>query len=94
VGGGQTVGVPSAPKTAILKNIGTEPVTFIDIEATGDFRQENNCPAVIAAGASCEIAVVFQPAAPGIQSGSISIGDLLGNSPQTQSLAGLGLPAE
>jgi hypothetical protein len=76
---------------AVLKNVGTVAVTIGGIAASGDFGQENNCPASLAAGASCNIAVAFKPLAAGIQSGSVSIVDALNNSPQTISLAGLGL---
>jgi hypothetical protein len=88
---GQPVGVDSAPKRAILKNIGPAAVTIGDIFSSGDFGQVNDCPQTIAAGASCNITVVFKPLASGIRSGSVSIVDILKNSPQTLTLAGLGL---
>jgi len=88
---GQAVGSTSASKVAVLKNVGTVAVTIGGIAASGDFGQENNCPASLAAGASCNIAVAFKPLAAGIQSGSVSIVDALNNSPQTIGLAGLGL---
>jgi hypothetical protein len=91
---GQTVGVASSPKAAILKNVGAEAVTIGGIVSSGDFGQANNCPASLAAGASCTIAVVFIPSASGIRSGSVSIVDVVKNSPQTLSLAGLGLSAQ
>ena len=91
---GQTVGVASSPKAAILKNVGAEAVTIGGIVSSGDFGQANNCPASLAAGASCTIAVVFKPSASGIRSGSVSIVDVVKNSPQTLSLAGLGLSAQ
>jgi hypothetical protein len=88
---GQPVGVVSAPKAAILKNVGPDAVTIGGIVSSGDFGQVNDCPATIAAGASCNIAVVFKPSGTGIRSGSVSIIDVFKNSPQTLSLAGLGL---
>jgi hypothetical protein len=91
---GQTGGIASAPKAAILKNIGAEPVTIGGIVSSGDFGQANDCPASLAAGAYCTIGVAFKPSAAGIRSGSISIVDAVGNSPQTLSLAGLGLAAQ
>jgi hypothetical protein len=91
---GQTVGVASTPQAAILKNVGADAVTIIGIVASGDFGQANDCPASLAAGAYCTIGVAFKPSAAGIRSGSISIVDAVGNSPQTLSLAGLGLAAQ
>ena len=91
---GQAVGATSAPKAAILRNIGPEAVTIAGIVASGDFAQANDCPKSMAAGAACTIAVIFKPSATGIRSGSVSIVDVLRNSPQTLSLAGLGLPAQ
>ncbi|MGA2738678.1 MAG: choice-of-anchor D domain-containing protein [Bryobacteraceae bacterium] len=87
----QAVGVASAPRGATVKNTGTVAVTVSGIVATGDFGQSNNCPASLAPGATCTIAVVFEPSAAGIRSGSVSIVDVTGNTPQTLSLAGLGL---
>jgi hypothetical protein len=90
---GQAVGAASGPKAAILRNIGPTPVTIAGIVASGDFAQANDCPKSMAAGAVCTIAVVFKPSAAGIRSGAVSIVDVLRNSPQTLSLAGLGLAA-
>ena len=90
---GQAVGATSAPKAAILRNIGPTAVTIAGIVSSGDFAQANDCPKSMAAGAVCTIAVVFKPSAAGIRSGAVSIVDVLRNSPQTLSLAGLGLAA-
>ncbi|MGA3043593.1 MAG: choice-of-anchor D domain-containing protein [Bryobacteraceae bacterium] len=89
----QAVGATSTPKAAILKNVGTAAVT-IAIGASGDFGESNDCPASLAVGAYCTIDVVFRPSAAGIRSGAVSIVDVAKNSPQTLSLAGLGLAAQ
>jgi hypothetical protein len=47
---GQTVGVASTPKAAIVKNVGTDAVTIYGIVSSGDFGQVNDCPASLAAG--------------------------------------------
>lgn len=88
---GEPVNSSSSPKVVVLKNIGTAAHAIGGIGASGDFVQENNCPTSLAAGTSCNIAVVFKPLAAGIQSGLISIVDAENNSPQTIVLAGLGL---
>jgi hypothetical protein len=91
---GQSIGSTSAPQTATLKNIGAKSVSIIDIVSSGDFAQTNNCPASLAVGATCNLTVTFNPSAAGIRSGSVSIVDLLRSSPQTLTLAGLGLSAQ
>ena len=92
---GQSVGSISVPQTAILANTGTASVGIVGIVSSGDFTETNNCPASLAARTACTITVTFNPSATGIRSGSVSIlDDLLKSSPQTLSLAGLGLSAQ
>jgi hypothetical protein len=88
----QSVNSTSATQTVIVKNSGNVAVTIGGIVASGDFYQQNNCPASLAAGAYCSAAVIFKPSATGIRSGSVSVVDALSNSPQTVGLAGLGVP--
>lgn len=45
------------------------------ISATGPFAQTNNCGTLLAAAASCTIAVTFTPLSPGTQSGTVQIVD-------------------
>jgi hypothetical protein len=91
---GQSVGATSAPKTAKVTNIGPVAIKIGTIVSSGDFVQTNDCPESISARSSCTITVIFKPSAAGIRSGSISVVDVLKDSPQTLSLAGLGLAAE
>jgi hypothetical protein len=88
---GQSVGVTGSPRVTTVRNIGTVAVTIAGITATGDFIQDNDCPASLPAGTTCTIDVVFKPSATGIRSGSVSIFDEVKNSPLILSLAGLGL---
>lgn len=90
----QAVGTTSTPRAAIVKNVGTAAVAIGGIGASGDFGESNDCPANLAVGAYCTIDVVFRPSAAGIRSGAVSIIDVAKNSPQTLSLAGLGLAAQ
>ena len=66
--GNQTLNTTSAPRTVTLTNTGsaTEPVS---VRMNGfnfaDFAQANDCPAVIAPGASCSFRVTFTPSATG-----------------------------
>jgi hypothetical protein len=91
---GQSVGAAGSPKTATVTNIAPVAVRIGTIVSSGDFTQTNDCPATIAARSSCTIAVTFKPSAAGIRSGSVSIVDVLKDSRQSLSLAGLGLAAE
>jgi len=82
---GQTVGTSSAPQSATLTSASTQPLS-LDIVATGDFAQSNDCPSSLPAAASCTITVTFTPTATGLRTGSVSVGGLV-----RLSLAGTGL---
>jgi len=82
---GQTVGTSSAPQSTTLTSTATQPLT-LDIVATGDFSQSNDCPSSLPAAASCTINVTFTPTATGLRTGSVSVGGLV-----KLSLAGTGL---
>ncbi len=61
--GGQSMGTTSAPVTITVTNAGTVAVTLSAISVSdAQFAQSNDC-SVLAAGASCAIAVSFSPAA-------------------------------
>src|SRR5690242_21141606 len=53
------------------------------IAATGDFGQSGNCPASLAANASCSIFVTFTPTAQGARTGSLTLTDDAADSPQS-----------
>jgi hypothetical protein len=70
----QTVHTSSQPTVATLTNISKATVTVRDISASGiDFTEDNNCPAMLPAGASCKIDVTFTPAITGPRLGTIII---------------------
>jgi hypothetical protein len=60
------------------------------VQVTGDFTQSNNCPAVLAAGSSCTVNVVFAPTAAGNWTGTLAISDDASGSPQSTALSGAG----
>jgi hypothetical protein len=74
--GDQTLNTTSAPRTVTLTNTGsaTEPVS---VRMNGfnfaDFAQANDCPPVIAPGASCSFRVTFTPSATGDRIGVLVI---------------------
>ncbi len=84
----QQVNTFSSPQSILLTNTGSVPLTISNISTVGDFSQINNCGTVVAAGASCTLSVTFGPTAVGTSSGTLSITDNAGNSPQTVSLTG------
>lgn len=95
----QPVGTTSAAQNITLTNTGNATLTFggsgIAIAGTnsGDFSQTNTCGARVVAGANCTISVTFTPTATGTRTASVSITDDAGNSPQSVSLTGTGVPA-
>ena len=84
----QLVGTTSSSQTATLTNTGTVAVSISKISAPAPFLQTNNCPATLAAAASCQIQVTFAPKARGTPAGKLSITDNATHSPQTVSLSG------
>jgi FG-GAP-like repeat/Abnormal spindle-like microcephaly-assoc'd, ASPM-SPD-2-Hydin/FG-GAP repeat len=87
----QLVGTSSAAQTVTLTNTGDGPLTISSITASGDFGSTpGKCAGTVAAGASCEITVVFKPQAGGSRTGNLSITDDAAGSPQTLALSGTG----
>src|SRR5438309_1639831 len=87
--GGNRVGNPSAPQSAVLFNAGNGPLSITSISLTGaDFVMVSNCGRTLAAGASCTITVRFLPQAIGARSGVVTITDNVGT--QRITLSGVG----
>src|SRR6185312_7858232 len=93
----QPSGTTSAGQTATLANGGTAALTIGGISVTGanagDFAETDNCPASLAAGATCTATVTFAPTAAGARSASLTVTDAAADSPQTVALSGSGTPA-
>ncbi len=91
--GNQVFSTTSAGKTVTLKNTQTVPLTISSVSTSGDFAQTSKCPLspnTLGAGASCTISVTFTPTALGTRTGTLTITDNAGTSPQTVSLSGTG----
>src|SRR5579872_3461898 len=90
-------GASSAVKKVTLKNGQTSAITVTSISSSlSDFTQTNTCPASpskLAAGKSCTISVTFTPTALGARTGTLTVSDTGGGSPQTVSLSGTGIAA-
>ena len=89
--GDQAVGTTGAARAVTLTNTTAAAVTITAITASGDFAQANGCPATLAAGASCTIAVTFTPTAAGPTVGGLRVAsdDLAG--PLVGDLGGTGV---
>lgn len=55
------IGQSSPPQTATLMNTGSGAMGVTNIYSYGDFPQTNDCPPILASGASCTISVTFTP---------------------------------
>ena len=89
--GAVLVGANSTLPAVILTNNQTVALTGISIVASPSiFTQTNTCGTTIAAGATCTISVTFTPTDGVPYSGTVSITDSAGNSPQTITLSGSG----
>lgn len=89
----QLVGTSSQNEQVTVTNHAVAAVTLSPISATGDFSSTDNCPASLAAGASCTVQVSFTPTAAGPRTGTLSVPVSVYPTPQTLPLAGNGVNA-
>ncbi len=86
---GTIVGQTSAQQTVSLTNGGGMPLTSIALAASGPFQLSSNCTTQLAGNSSCSIGVIFDPTAAGVQTGILTISDLIRT--QTVAFSGTGL---
>lgn len=67
------IGQSSPPQSATLTNTGTGALGIQSIYSIGDFPQTNNCPASLAAGASCMLTVTYTPSQQGTEYGYLFV---------------------
>ncbi len=95
--GSETVNTSSSGQTVVLSNPGTAALTNITVSITGtnptDFSDNSACGSTLAAGASCNISVIFKPSTTGAAGAALSITDNATGSPQTATLTGTGTAA-
>ena len=93
----EPVGTASSVESVILRSVGADPLTIVNISISGDFALApigSSCPysgGTVASGTDCTIAVTFTPTQTGARTGSIIIADNAGDSPQSVSLTGTGV---
>jgi subtilase family serine protease len=81
----------SAAKTVTLANTGSGTLNISGISTSGDFAvSSTTCGSTLAAGKNCKIKVTFTPTQVGSRTGTLSITDNAGGSPQSVSLSGTG----
>jgi hypothetical protein len=93
----QTVATQSAAEAITLQNSSQVDVTGVAISLTGadasSFTETNTCIATLAAGASCQVNVVFAPPSAGTATASISVASSAADSPQMVTLNGIATAA-
>jgi hypothetical protein len=89
--GNQLAGTVSASQSVTLTNNQTTALDISGVSVSSNFAQTNNCGASVAASATCTIVVTFAPNSTGLFSGTVTISDDAGNSPQVLSVSGTGI---
>ncbi len=84
-------GASSTAQIITLTNTGTAVSNISSIAASGDFSQTNTCGGTLAINTSCQISIVFTPAATGQRNGALTVNDNATGSPQTVTLSGVGV---
>jgi len=77
-------------KTVTLTNNQAVALTITSVTASGAYIS-SSCPASLAAQSSCVISITFTPPVLGSNTGTLTVVDNAGNSPQTASLSGSGV---
>lgn len=88
--GPQVVGTTSGTVSVSMANAIGSTLTITSITPNGDFTQTNNCGASLTVTSACFINVTFTPSTTGTLTGTITVTDSGGDSPQTVSLSGTG----
>ena len=87
----QYLGTSGLPQTVTLTNTGTATLTISKVGTSkADFGSVNACGSSVAVGASCAIAVFFDPTTSGTRAGTLAVTDNANDSPQSVSLSGTG----
>ena len=88
------VGTTSAGQTVTLTNNGGVTLLVQSIAVAGDYLivpGSNTCGSSVAVGTACTMQIAFAPTVGGPRSGTLTVTDNAGNSPQTLSLTGAGV---
>jgi phospholipase C len=89
--GAQPVLTASQPSPVTFTNTSTtSPMHVLNVAATGDFTQTNNCIGKVLASSSCQIVVTFTPQVAGARYGTLTITDDTATNPEVLNLTGVG----
>jgi len=87
----QYVGTTGLPQSVTVSNTGSAALTISSVTTSpADFGSLNACGSSVAPGSSCAIGIFFDPTATGTISGTLTLTDNAGGSPQTVTLSGTG----
>jgi hypothetical protein len=89
--GKQVVDSRSQPKTVLLLNRGSSPLTIRKISSSGDFAVASDCGAALDPGHGCTVVTTFSPSLTGDADGKLTIEDDSKSSPHVVSLSGVGV---
>jgi phospholipase C len=89
--GNVTVNTTSSPQTVTVNNVGTLPINIAQVQPSTYYADTTTCGGSLAGKSSCTISVTFTPTQTGTLTGSITIDDSDGTSPQKLSLSGTGV---
>jgi hypothetical protein len=90
----QMVGTTSASQPVTLTNASSVALNITNVSISPDYGQTNDCGASLAAGANCTFNVTFTPLASGTCTGTLTVTDDAGGSPQVVTLSGTGIGAQ
>jgi hypothetical protein len=88
--GDQEAETTGLAQTLILTNTGTERLTLNPLAVSNNFTASSQCPAILAAAASCAVSVSFTPTAIGTLAGSLVVSDASGLVSTLATLSGQG----
>jgi phospholipase C len=86
----QSVGTTSPAQTITITNHGTNRLTFGSVTAAGAFAETNTCSGGLALNTKCTVSVTFTPTKSGANTGTLTLVDSGGDSPQVVNLTGTG----
>ncbi len=87
----QYVGTSGLPQKVTLTNTGTGTLAITNVTTNpSDFGNLSGCGSSLAAGASCQIGLFFDPTSGRTRTGTLTITDNAADSPQTVSVSGMG----
>ena len=92
--GSQLLGSKSPIQIVKLYNNRTSNLAISSVVVSGDYSVANRCNKLVRPGKACNIDVQFEPTALGPRSGTVTITDSDGTSPQVINLAGIGTAVE